>query len=99
MERLIDEHHPQLVLLDLMLPETDGIELMEAVPALKELPVIFLSAYGGDRRVARALEMGAEDYIVKPFPPRSWSRGFARSCAAGRAATPLSRPARTRCTT
>ena len=68
-ERLIDEHHPQLVLLDLMLPETDGIELMEAVPALKELPVIFLSAYGGDRRVARALEMGAEDYIVKPFSP------------------------------
>ena len=67
--RLIQENRPQLVLLDLMLPETDGIELMEAVPALKELPVIFLSAYGGDQRVARALEMGADDYIVKPFSP------------------------------
>ena len=67
--RLIDEHRPQLVLLDLMLPETDGMELLEAVPALREVPVIFLSAYGGDRRVAHALEMGADDYIVKPFSP------------------------------
>ena len=67
--RLIDEHRPQLVLLDMMLPDTDGIELMEVVPALKELPVIFISAYGGDRRVAQALETGADDYIVKPFSP------------------------------
>ncbi len=67
--RLIVEHRPHLVLLDLMLPEIDGIELMELVPELQELPVIFLSAYGGDRRVARALEQGADDYIVKPFSP------------------------------
>ncbi len=67
--RLIAEHGPHLVLLDLMLPEIDGIELMEAVPALQELPVIFLSAYGGDQRVALALEKGADDYIVKPFSP------------------------------
>jgi len=67
--RLIRENRPHLVLLDLMLPEVDGIELMELVPELRELPVIFLSAYGGDRRVARALEHGADDYIVKPFSP------------------------------
>ncbi|MCY4391909.1 MAG: response regulator [Chloroflexi bacterium] len=67
--RLLGEYRPQLVLLDLMLPETDGIELMEAIPALRNLPVIFISAYGGDQRVARALEMGADDYIVKPFSP------------------------------
>ncbi len=66
---LIAEHRPHLVLLDLMLPEVDGIELMELLPELRELPVIFISAYGGDRRVARALEHGAEDYIVKPFSP------------------------------
>ncbi|MXZ58702.1 MAG: response regulator [Rhodothermaceae bacterium] len=66
---LIDEHDPHLVLLDLLLPEMDGIELMQKVPALVDRPVIFLSAYGRDETVARALEMGAVDYIVKPFSP------------------------------
>ena len=66
---LIDEHDPHLVLLDLLLPEMDGIELMQQVPALADRPVIFLSAYGRDETVARALEMGAVDYIVKPFSP------------------------------
>ncbi|MCY3614869.1 MAG: response regulator [Bacteroidetes bacterium] len=66
---LIDAHDPHLVLLDLLLPGMDGIELMRKVPALAERPVIFLSAYGRDETVARALEMGAVDYIVKPFSP------------------------------
>ena len=67
--RLIEEERPHLALLDLMLPETDGIELMESVPELAQVPVIFLSAYGRDQIVARALEAGADDYIVKPFSP------------------------------
>ena len=50
-----------------MLPETDGIELMERVPELADLPVIFISAYGRDETIARALDAGAADYIVKPF--------------------------------
>ena len=58
---------PQLVVLDLVLPETDGIELMETVPGLTDLPVIFISAYGRDETIARAFEAGAADYIVKPF--------------------------------
>ena len=66
---LIDKHDPHLVLLDLLLPEMDGIELMQKVPALADRPVIFLSAYGRDETIARALEMGAVDYIVKPFSP------------------------------
>ena len=66
---LVDEHDPHLVLLDLLLPEMDGIELMQQVPALADRPVIFLSAYGRDETVAKALEMGAVDYIVKPFSP------------------------------
>ena len=57
------------MLLDLMLPRTDGIELMRRVPELDELPVIFISAYGRDETIARALESGAADYIVKPFSP------------------------------
>ena len=67
--RLIEEENPHLVLLDLLLPESDGITLMENVPGLADLPVIFLSGYGRDEVVARALQAGAEDYIVKPFSP------------------------------
>ena len=52
-----------------MLPGTDGIELMRTVPELADLPVIFISGYGRDETIARALEAGASDYIVKPFSP------------------------------
>ena len=65
--RLIRTENPRLVLLDLMLPGVDGIELLESVPELSDLPVIFISAYGRDETVARALERGAVDYLVKPF--------------------------------
>ena len=60
---------PRLVLLDLVLPETDGIELMQSVPELSDVPVIFISGYGRDETVAQALDAGATDYIVKPFSP------------------------------
>ena len=52
-----------------MLPGTDGIQLMQTVPELADLPVIFISGYGRDETIARALEAGADDYIVKPFSP------------------------------
>ena len=67
--RLMEEARPHLVILDLALQGADGIKLMESVAELSDVPVIFLSAYGGDRIVARALEAGADDYIVKPFSP------------------------------
>ena len=66
---LIRSEKPQLVLLDLMLPGTDGIQLMENVPELADVPVIFISAYGRDETIARGLGAGAADYIVKPFSP------------------------------
>ncbi len=66
---LIRTEKPRLVLLDLMLPGADGIELMQRIPELGDLPVIFISGYGRDETVARALEAGAADYIVKPFSP------------------------------
>ena len=66
---VIRKERPRLVLLDLMLPGTDGIELMERVPELADQPVIFISGYGRDETIARALEMGASDYVVKPFSP------------------------------
>ena len=58
-----------MVLLDLVLPGTDGIALMERVPELADLPVIFISGYGRDQTIAKALEAGAADYVVKPFSP------------------------------
>jgi len=67
---LIRTKRPQLVLMDLVFPDTDGIELMQSLPELADLPVIFISAYGRDDTIAKALEMGAADYIVKPFSPR-----------------------------
>ena len=66
---LIRTEQPRLVLLDLMLPGTDGIELMTRVPELADLPVIFISGYGRDETITKALESGAADYIVKPFSP------------------------------
>ena len=65
--RIVRAESPCLVLLDLMLPGADGIELMETLPELADVPVIFISAYGRDETVARALEKGAADYLVKPF--------------------------------
>ena len=67
--RIIRTERPRLVLLDLMLPDIDGIELMQQVPELSDLPVILISGYGRDETVAKALESGADDYIVKPFSP------------------------------
>ena len=63
------EESPHLVLLDLMLPGIDGIELMQNILDMADVPVIFLSAYGQEEIIARAFEMGADDYVVKPFSP------------------------------
>ena len=66
---IIRSEKPRLVLLDLVLPGQDGIELMGQIPELSDLPVIFISGYGRDETVAAAFEAGAVDYIVKPFSP------------------------------
>ena len=65
--RILDAERPALVLLDLVLPGSDGIELMAQVPALADLPVIFISAYDRAEALVRALDAGADDYLVKPF--------------------------------
>ena len=66
---LVEQNDPHLILLDLMLPETDGITLMTDILQTSDAPVIFVSAYTQEQYVARALEMGAVDYVVKPFSP------------------------------
>ena len=67
--RLMTEEKPHLALLDMVLPGSDGIELMNDIRNTADVPVIFLSVYGQDETVARALDMGAADYLVKPFSP------------------------------
>jgi len=67
--RLVEEERPHLVLLDLVLPGADGMVLMRDIAMRRDVPVIFLSAHGQEQLVARALDEGAADYLVKPFSP------------------------------
>ena len=67
--RLIEVEKPDLILLDLMLPGADGIELMKPIFQITDAPIIFLSGRDGERDIVRAFETGADDYIVKPFSP------------------------------
>ena len=66
---LAEEQKPHLVLLDLVLPDSNGIELMKDILRIIDVPVIFVSAYGKDQIIAEAFDNGATDYIVKPFSP------------------------------
>ena len=66
-EYLVETQKPQLVLLDLMMPGTDGIELMRRIHDISNVPVIFISGYNRHEDVMKAFELGADDYIVKPF--------------------------------
>ena len=71
--RLLKEHRPRLVFLELVLPGGDGIEMMQDIMANAAVPVIILSAHGHDEVIARALDMGAADYVAKPFSPAELS--------------------------
>ncbi|WP_207454732.1 MtrAB system response regulator MtrA [Desertivibrio insolitus] len=64
------ETKPDLVLLDLMLPGTDGIEVCGRIRAESGVPIIMLTAKGDTTDVVAGLESGADDYVVKPFNPK-----------------------------
>ena len=59
--------HPDLLLLDLGLPDVDGLELVEHIRAHAATPIVVLSARGAERDKVRALDLGADDYLTKPF--------------------------------
>jgi DNA-binding response OmpR family regulator len=65
----ISAQSPDLVLLDLNLPDINGIEILRSVRMHSFLPMIVLSGYGQDRDRVNALEAGADDYMAKPFSP------------------------------
>jgi phosphate regulon transcriptional regulator PhoB len=69
----IEKTKPSLVVLDLMLPEVDGIELcrkLKADPVTQSIPVIMVTAKGEESDVVLGLGVGADDYVTKPFSPR-----------------------------
>lgn len=69
-ENVFIEYKPDLVLLDIMLPNIDGIDVLKWIRKESEVPVIMLTAKGDTFDKVLALELGADDYIVKPFEPK-----------------------------
>jgi DNA-binding response OmpR family regulator len=67
---LIETADPTLVVLDVMLPGTDGLELCRWIRSRSDLPVIMLTARGEEADRIVGLELGADDYVTKPFSPR-----------------------------
>jgi len=68
-QRLRDVN-PDLILLDVMMPDLDGFEVLEMVREISNVPVIMLTAKGEEDDRVRGLEKGADDYVTKPFSPR-----------------------------
>ncbi|MEZ5552011.1 MAG: response regulator [Pseudomonadales bacterium] len=70
MRRLLETGSPDIVLLDIMLPGEDGLTLCREIRAQRNLPIILLTALAGESDRVVGLEMGADDYLVKPFSTR-----------------------------
>jgi DNA-binding response OmpR family regulator len=68
--KLVDSEKPALVVLDLMLPDIDGVEVCKRIRAKGDLPVLMLTARDEDVDKIIGLEVGADDYMTKPFNPR-----------------------------
>ena len=70
MDNWLEHHHPDLVIMDLMLPGEDGLSLAHRLHKSEKIPIIMLSAQGEEVDRIVGLEMGADDYLPKPFNPR-----------------------------
>lgn len=66
----LQNHHPDLVILDIMMPDTDGMEVCRQIRKFSQIPIIFLSARGDTSDRIVGLELGADDFLPKPFEPR-----------------------------
>jgi DNA-binding response OmpR family regulator len=84
---------PDLIVLDLNLPKLDGLEVCRRIRQQDSVPIIILSVRGEDDDVVRGLELGADDYIAKPFSPRQLvARAQAVLRRVGSGATPTTGP-------
>src|SRR2546421_9713691 len=68
--KLVESEKPALVVLDLMLPDIDGVEVCKRITQSTDLPVLMLTARDEDVDKIIGLEVGADDYMTKPFNPR-----------------------------
>jgi DNA-binding response OmpR family regulator len=66
----VTKEMPDLVILDIMMPDMDGFETLKKIREISSIPVIFLSVKGEEHDRVRGLDLGADDYITKPFGPR-----------------------------
>ncbi len=64
---LIEDENPDIIILDVGLPDMDGFEVLRELRRFSQVPVIMLTVRGEDTDVAKGLELGADDYIIKPF--------------------------------
>jgi len=64
---MVIKEQPDLVVLDVNLPDINGFEVLEKIRETSTVPVVMLTIKGKDTDIARALEMGADDYVIKPF--------------------------------
>jgi two-component system KDP operon response regulator KdpE len=67
--KLAADHAPDLIVLDLGLPDLDGTEVCRRIRETSKVPIIILSARGGEADKVRALDLGADDFVTKPFGP------------------------------
>lgn len=65
-----EEVRPQIILLDIGLPDLDGFQVLQTLRQISNVPILILSASDNDHDKVRALEMGADDYVTKPFHPQ-----------------------------
>ena len=65
----VKDHRPRLVILDVGLPDVDGLEVCKRIRSTSQIPVIFLTARDGEVDRVLGLELGADDYLTKPFSP------------------------------
>jgi DNA-binding response OmpR family regulator len=66
----VSKLQPALVIMDLMMPVMDGFTACQKIRQNTNVPIVFVTALGGHKDLARGLELGADDYVVKPFSPR-----------------------------
>jgi len=64
---IVAAEQPDLVILDVNLPDVDGFHVLEKIRETSPVPVVMLTVKGKDTDIARGLELGADDYVIKPF--------------------------------
>lgn len=67
---IISKRMPDMIILDIMMPEMDGFELLQEIRAISKVPVLILTAKGGAEDRFSGFELGADDYLIKPFLPK-----------------------------